>query len=111
MLSHLPVARISLFSIKRQEVLMTNKRPPIRIRFKYNVDTGEIEEFIIDDNAATASETYHDKVAHAIARRLGNNPVIDDAGPVRNWETPPTPVETLTEEEKAEEREAEKIGE
>ena len=90
---------------------MTNKRPPIRIRFKYNVDTGEIEEFIIDDNAAAASEAYHDKVARAIAGRLGHNPVIDDAGPVRNRETPPTPVETLPEEGKEVEREAEKIGE
>ena len=63
---------------------MSNKRPPIRIRFRYNVDTGEIEEFIIDDNAAAASEAYHDKVARAIAGWLGHNPVIDDAGPVRN---------------------------
>lgn len=59
------------------------KRPPIRIRFKFNKDTGEIEEFIIDDNAPGASEEYHDKVARLIASRLGHEPEIADAGPVR----------------------------
>lgn len=88
---------------------MSNKRPPIRIRFRYNVDTGEIEEFIIDDNAATASEAYHDKVARAIASRLGHNPVIDDAGPVRNRDMPPIQVEKGERKEVV--RETEKIGE
>lgn len=62
---------------------MDKQRPRIRIQFKYNVDTGEIEEFIVDDNAMAASEAYHDEVAKAIAGRLGRHPDIDDAGPIR----------------------------
>ncbi|MDX9954943.1 MAG: hypothetical protein RBT75_12640 [Anaerolineae bacterium] len=62
---------------------MNQTRPRVRIRFRYNIDTGEIEEFIIDDQAATASEAYHDKVAHALASRLSRDPAIEDAGPVR----------------------------
>jgi hypothetical protein len=55
-------------------------RPPVRIRFKYNVDTGEIEEFLIDDNAPDRSEAYHDKVARAFASYLARRPDIEDAG-------------------------------
>lgn len=74
---------------------MNQPRPRVRIRFRYNIDTGEIEEFIIDDQAATASEAYHDKVAHALASRLGRDPAIEDAGPVRGGATQRvlTPVE------------------
>ena len=59
------------------------KRPPIRVSFKYNKDTGEIEEFIVDDNAPTASETLHNRIAEAISSRLGRRPEIEDAGNVR----------------------------
>jgi hypothetical protein len=55
-------------------------RPPVRIRFKYNVDTGEIEELLIDDNAPDRSEAYHDKVAGAIASYLARRRDIEDAG-------------------------------
>ena len=58
------------------------ERPPVRIRFKYNVDNGEVE-FIVDDNAASASEEYHEKVTRAVAGLLSRNPEIQDAGPVR----------------------------
>jgi len=72
------------------------KRPRVRIRFKYNRETGEIEEFIIDDNAPTASEEYHDQVAQAIASLLGRTPGIADAGPRDHlWqETEVPPVDT-----------------
>ena len=62
---------------------MPEQRPRVRIRFRYNVDTGEIEEFIIDDQAPAASEAYHDKVAHTIAARLAREPNIADAGRLR----------------------------
>jgi plasmid stabilization system protein ParE len=65
----------------------------VRIRFKYNKDTGEIEEFIIDDQAPAASEAYHDDVAHAIAGRLGRDPEIEDAGPVRLPQVEPEAVD------------------
>lgn len=60
------------------------QRPKVRVRFKYNVDTGEIEEFIIDDNAPDRSESYHDQVARAFADPLGRHPEIEDAGRIRH---------------------------
>jgi hypothetical protein len=57
-------------------------RPPIRVRLRFNIDTGEIE-FIIDDISPDRSEAYHDKIAHAIASFLDRNPDIRDAGPIR----------------------------
>ena len=60
------------------------KRPKNRVSFKDNKETGEIEEFIIDDDAETASEAYHDKVANLVARNLGAEPEIQDAGLIRN---------------------------
>ncbi|NPA25722.1 MAG: hypothetical protein GXO34_07850 [Deltaproteobacteria bacterium] len=58
-----------------------SKRPPVRIRFRFNYETGRIEEFTIDDQAAGASEDYHDRVAAKIAELLARNPEIFDAGP------------------------------
>lgn len=58
------------------------RRPAIRIRFQFNVETGEME-LIIDDNAPDRSEDYHDKVAGAIAAFLARHPEIEDAGPIR----------------------------
>ncbi|MCP4661415.1 MAG: hypothetical protein GY856_38925 [bacterium] len=57
------------------------RRPAVKIRFKYNVDTGEIEQFLVDDQAPDRSEHYHDKVAEAVAGHLGRRPRIEDAGP------------------------------
>ncbi|HLN26519.1 MAG TPA: hypothetical protein VK395_02100 [Gemmataceae bacterium] len=56
-------------------------RPRINIRFRYNFATGEVEEFLIDDNAPDRSEAYHDQVAQAVAGLLTRNPEIIDAGP------------------------------
>ncbi len=81
---------------------MSRKRPRVRIRFKYNKDTGEIEEFIVDDNAPAASEEYHDKVAHAIAGRLGRNPDVEDAGPVRLPQIEPRAVVVPVEDDERE---------
>jgi len=61
-----------------------NKRPPIRVTFKYNKETGEIEEFIIDDNAPSASDEFHDQVAKKISSLLAKNPEISDAGRIRH---------------------------
>ena len=58
-------------------------RPPVRIRFRFNVDTGEIE-FIVDDNSPDRSEDYHDKVADAIASYLARHPEIENAGHTRH---------------------------
>ena len=60
---------------------MSGKRPPVKIKFKYNLETGDIEQFIVDDNAAGASEEYHDRVALAIGDLLAHRAEIEDAGP------------------------------
>jgi hypothetical protein len=57
-------------------------RPPIRVRFHYNLETGDLE-FIVDDTEPDRSEDYHNKVADAIARFLARNPEIQDAGHIR----------------------------
>jgi plasmid stabilization system protein ParE len=59
---------------------MSSNRPPVRISFKYNKDTGEIVEFIVDDNSPTASEEFHDRVAEAVATSLSRRAEIYDAG-------------------------------
>jgi hypothetical protein len=59
---------------------MSESRPPVRISFKYNKDTGEIVEFVVDDNSPTASEEFHDRVAQAVASSLGRRAEIYDAG-------------------------------
>jgi len=81
---------------------MSKKRPPFRIRFKYNIDTGDVEEFIIDDNARAASESYHDKVANQIASKLARNPDVLDAGMLRQVATMPAHInqDNLMEEDK-----------
>ncbi len=62
---------------------MSSQRPPVKIRFRFNYETGRIEDFIIDDQAAGASEEYHDRVAEKIASLLARDPEIFEAGPRR----------------------------
>ena len=61
---------------------MSDRRPPIRIRFRFNIETGELE-FIVDDVSPDRSNWYHDRVAQAIAGFLARNPEISDAGSIR----------------------------
>jgi hypothetical protein len=55
-------------------------RKPVTIRFRFNQDTGQIEQFLIDDGDRTAPEEYHNRIAQAIAGRLFRRPQIEDAG-------------------------------
>jgi hypothetical protein len=87
------------------------KRPPIRISFKYNKDTGEIEEFIVDDNAPTASETLHNKIAETISSHLGRRPEIEDAGNIRLPQIEPQAVELPAAAGEEKEKPAEEVGE
>jgi len=57
-----------------------SERKPVTIRFRFNQDTGQIEHFLIDDGDRAAPEEYHNRIAHAIARRLFRRPEIEDAG-------------------------------
>jgi plasmid stabilization system protein ParE len=90
---------------------MPKKQPRVRIRFTYNKDTGEIEEFIIDDQAPSASEAYHDDVAHAIAGRLARDPEIEDAGTMRLPQMEPQTVDLPVAEEEEEEQPLEDVKE
>jgi hypothetical protein len=57
-----------------------SERRPITIRFRFNQETGQIEEFLIDDGDRTAPEAYHDQIARLIAGELFRTPRIEDAG-------------------------------
>ena len=72
-----------------------SERKPVTIRFRFNQDTGQIEEFLIDDGDRTAPEEYHNKIARAIAGRLFRRPEIADAGDAAVEQIP----STLTPEE------------
>ncbi len=54
----------------------------VRVRFRYNSETGEVEQFVVEDIGAARSGVDHDAVHDAItadvARFLARNPVIDE---------------------------------
>ncbi len=60
-----------------------SERPRVRVRFRFNVETGETD-FIIDDQSPDRSNQYHDAMAAAIAAYLSSNPQIEDAGAIRH---------------------------
>jgi hypothetical protein len=65
-------------------------KKPISIKFRFNKESGEIEDLIVDDNMPNASDSFHDQVAELIASQLGAKPLIRDAGPIRfQGDTPP----------------------
>ena len=79
-----------------------SKRNPVTIRFRFNKDTGQVEEFLIDDGDRTASEAYHNKIARAIAGELFRRPNIVDAGPESVSLIPSAPVPTPEREREGE---------
>ena len=60
---------------------MSPKRPPVKIKFRFNLETGTVEQFIVDDNAVGAGEEYHDRVALAVGDLLAREVEVRDAGP------------------------------
>jgi hypothetical protein len=57
-----------------------SERKRVTVRFRFNQATGQIEEFLIDDDEPTAPEAYHDRIARAIAGQIFRRPrVIDSA--------------------------------
>ncbi len=63
---------------------MSGKRPPVKIKFRFNLETGTVEQFVVDDNAVGASEDYHDRVALAVGDLLARKVEVKDAGPRYN---------------------------
>jgi hypothetical protein len=51
---------------------------PIRVRFVLNKLTGEIDEFLVDDQDRTLSEADHDRIALEIGQALARAPVITE---------------------------------
>ena len=54
---------------------------PIRVRFRLNKVTGEVEEFLVDDQNHSLSEAEHDRIAADIARSLVRNPILIEVAP------------------------------
>jgi FtsH ternary system domain X3 len=55
---------------------------PTRVRFRFNKVTGEIEEFLVDDQDRRLPEAEHDRIAAEVARMVAVSPGItpmDDA--------------------------------
>ncbi len=67
---------------------MNRSRPKVRITFRFNLETGEVEEFRVDDQAPGANERYHDDIARAVASRMSRNPEILEAPPNPTVESP-----------------------
>ncbi len=49
---------------------------PTRVRFRLNKITGEVEEFIIDDQDRNLPEAEHDRIAADVAGVIARRPVI-----------------------------------
>ncbi len=49
---------------------------PVRVRFRFNQRTGEIEEFLVDDQDQTLSEAEHDRIAAQIAGMVAVSPTL-----------------------------------
>ena len=49
---------------------------PTRVRFRFNKSTGEVEEFLVDDQDRTLPEAEHDRRAAMVAREVTLDPLI-----------------------------------
>ncbi len=56
---------------------------PTHVRFRLNKITGEVEEFLVDDQDRNLPEAEHDRIAAEVARVISRRPLIHEvAGPV-----------------------------
>lgn len=56
---------------------------PTHIRFRMNKITGEVEEFLVDDQDRNLPEAEHDRIAAEAARVISRHPLIHEVtGPV-----------------------------
>ncbi|MFF7449498.1 MULTISPECIES: hypothetical protein [unclassified Streptomyces] len=61
----------------------------VRVRFRFNTDTGEVELFQVDDigdGSGPEHEAEHDRVSAELGRLLARRPDIEEVSPV---EEPP----------------------
>ncbi len=57
---------------------------PVHVRFRLNKLTGEVEEFLVDDQDRNLSEAEHDRIAAEVARVVTRNPMIREVPPNSN---------------------------
>ncbi len=54
----------------------------VQVRFRFNKTTGEVEEFLIDEQGSQLSEVEHnrehDRIAHEIGRVVARHPGIQE---------------------------------
>ncbi|ETR70477.1 MAG: hypothetical protein OMM_08785 [Candidatus Magnetoglobus multicellularis str. Araruama] len=55
---------------------------PTHVRFRINKITGEVEEFLVDDQDRTLPEAEHDRIATAVAQTITRNPMIHEVSAV-----------------------------
>lgn len=62
----------------------------VRVEFRYNAETGEVELFQVDDIGRTTRvedhDATHDEIAYAIGRVLDRRPGVAEAVPGREHE-------------------------
>lgn len=51
---------------------------PTRVRFRLNKVTGEVEEFLVDDQDRRLPEAEHDRIAQAVGQLLERLPLITE---------------------------------
>ena len=49
---------------------------PTLVRFRFNKRTGEVEEFLVDDQDRNLSEAEHDRIAADVGRFVAQNPRV-----------------------------------
>lgn len=49
---------------------------PTLVRFRFNKLTGEVEEFLVDDQDRNLSEAEHDRIAADVGRFVAQNPRV-----------------------------------
>jgi hypothetical protein len=63
----------------------------VQVRFRFNKATGEVEEFLIDEQGSQLSEVEHnrehDRLAHEIGRVVARHPGIQEIHPERGQST------------------------
>jgi hypothetical protein len=67
----------------------------VRVRFRFNAESGEVEVFQVDDlrdgPPLADHDARHDRAAFDVARVIENNPLIEEVSPAPYVETTAPP--------------------
>lgn len=75
---------------------------PTRVRFRFNKVTGEVEEFLVDDQDRQLPEAEHDRIAAEVGRFIDAHPRVREAALGAAPRAGAAPVEDRSSEEEAE---------